>query len=148
MIDISSNTSIINDVAIRCDGSFSCSEINDTIRSLSTNANIYFSGMQSLYHPTSHIHTKLLNSTNVYCNGYRSCRSAILNKGNNLFSVGVQSTFEMIVNNFNNIFMYSYQSAEKNELNNINTLYCVGNLACQTNTGNNIWLGKTISFLI
>ena len=136
MIDISSG--IIDNVAIRCDGSFSCLDINDTIISLSNNANIYFTGIQSLYGQNLQINTKLSNTTNMYCNGYRSCRNATFNDGNNLFSVGTQSTYEMIVNNFNNIFLYSYQSCKNSEFNNINTLYCVENSACKMITANNI----------
>lgn len=127
----------IEDVAIRCDGSYSCNSITDYIAA-KNGGHIFFSGWYSGY-SNNIIETTI--SYDIICSGSYSCGSTTnIRNCRNLYCGGYKSCNSIgLINNVKNVWMYGYISGTSSTMNNIiNSVYCGSEQSCHSNSISNV----------
>lgn len=153
IVDENTNSNYV--AAIRCDGGYSCYNVNATVKSYTLieegfdndnnniSINLYFTGAYGLITTISGVDTQvvpLLSGddliidvdfvNDVYCSGHRSCYNVDINGGNNLYSVARSAIWGTTIQNFNNVYFYGRTSCNNGTIINVNTAYCATQVAC------------------
>ena len=141
-IDFWSNSSDINsNIAIRCDGYYSCQDVANT--QAINGGDIHFSGTRS---GGSHSHG-IISTTDDYdiiCSGYGSCEDKSLLNANNIYCFGFWSCDDLenigeISNIQNNVYMYAATASREMHFRNISgNVYCGTYAACYNGDFSNI----------
>ena len=122
---ISSNSSVINDIAIRCDGSESC-KYSNYIQAVN-GGDIHMSGHQAAYS------VGIIETTpyyDIFCTALGSCCNSTLKDANNTYCSGYIACQYAVITNISNVWMYGCYSGYHSVMGLKNTLHCGGHYSC------------------
>ena len=128
-------------MAVRCDGSYSCNDIEGYILA-ENGGDIFASGYRSIFGSSSDELT-IISTTkqyNIYCSGESSCESKQIENADNLYCLGVSScSSAYLIRNINNVWMYGSDSGSSAKIEDIsNTVYCGARDSCSEAIINNV----------
>ena len=122
---ISLNSSVINDIAVRCDGYQSC-EYSNHIEAIN-GGNIHMSGIFSA-------HSDIIQTTynyDIFCTAYSSCHGGTLKNANNTYCNSYLACPDAVITNISNVWMYGYSSGRHSSIAGLkNKLHCGGPYSC------------------
>ena len=133
-----------SNVAVRCDGSFTCFGIPGMVQTMTNGGDLYFTAVYSVWGYNTHTvisgwgqvdqgiveYNRNESKTDFYCTALFSVTGATLTNGNNLFAVGRSSVWQSNVTNFNNVYCHGRSACDQTYFENINQVYCGGYLGC------------------
>ena len=115
-------------VAIRCDGSYSCTE--SELIYAQNGGNVYLSGSYAAGTGWVTIETNV--NYDIFCSGYYSCRYTTIESANNLYCTGAYSCYDCgLIQYVNTIWAYGRYSLYLSIVKNIyDSIYCGGYQSC------------------
>ena len=122
--------------AIRCDGGFSCANVNQSIVA-GNGGNVYFAGR---FASNNSILVETRNNSDIFCTAAVSCTYISLQNGNNLYCTGGWScALANLINNFNYVWGYGVNSIVNVVITNINNnIYCGTTKVCANTIIDNV----------
>ena len=139
-INVTVDSRIDNNTAIRCDGYYSCHSIEGTINA-PDGGDIYLAGWYSALgtgYTNGSISGSVLNPrlTNVYCTGSDSCHRKNISYCNNLYCVAKAACNQTRISNvMNNIYVLAWKGMFSTFVENVgNNVYCEGYRVCSDTT--------------
>lgn len=127
---VNTNESFVNNVAVRCDGYYSCYSIDNGIFS-NANGNIYFSGLYSGYQVASVVGQ--YGITDIFCTGYLSCQYCYnMRNGNNVHCTGAYGCQYAVISDMTgSVYAYGSHSAQYAVISSIGgAVYCGSYQSC------------------
>ena len=124
---ILSNSSVINDISIRCDGSWSCAYSNHV--EAVNGGNIHITGFAAGY-VVDIIETT--HNYDIFCTAPQSCYWSVLKHANNTYCSGSLVCPSTTITNVSNIWMYGIRAGWYSRITGLkNSLHCGGHYSCK-----------------
>ena len=123
-----SNSSVINGIAIRCDGYWSCGHSNHI--QARNGGDIHISGLYA-GHSVGIIETTL--NYDIFCTSYSGCSGATLKNANNTYCTAYTSCQYTFIVNVSNVWMYGHYAGYNSRITGLkNELHCAGDYSCKS----------------
>ena len=124
------NSSVINSVAIRCDGYASCL-YSDHIHAVN-GGNIYMSGLLAGRDIDM---IEITQNYDIFCTAYNSCRGSTLKNSNNTYCITYLACQYTFIVNVSTVWMYGQSAGLYSYITGLkDNLYCAGEYSCMNAT--------------
>ena len=133
------NSSAINNISIRCDGYYSCSDVTGIIYSKNGGGDMYFTGAFSGSYTM--IKNDNNNNHNIICTGAVSCgHTTLIQNALNLYCMGFYSCLRAdSIQYIGNVYGYGGESLRESNISDIlDSVYCGGYRSCYQSSITNV----------